>query len=90
METDEWLKMGLEFDIFGYNRSNRAGICSVYDIQQLFAVHLVTLPFVSPDYETLHIDLTRHLKLLMGVQMWTGGCKENKVKRKKEFLFKLC
>lgn len=91
METDECLKTGLVFDIFGCKRSNEAGIYSVYYIQQLCAVHLMTLPFGFPDYETLHIALTRHLKLFMRAQLWTAVselqrkmvsvfCKENKVK----------
>lgn len=97
MEIDECLKMGLVFDI-GWKRSNKVVYSvsySVYDIQ-----HLLTLPFVSPDCETLHIVLTRHLKIFMRAQLWTAVpgvqrrmlsifCKENEVERK-EFLFQLC
>lgn len=101
METDECLKMGLVFDIFGCKRNNKAGMYSVYDIQHLFAAHLLILPFGSPDYETLQIALTRHLKLFMRAQLWTAipgvqrrmvsvSCKENKDERRKEFLFELC
>lgn len=100
MQTDECLTTGLVFDIFGCKRSDKAGIYSTYDIQHLFAVHLVTLPFGLPDYETLHIAMTRHLKLFMRAQLWTAVpgvqrrmvsvlCKENKVEKKK-LLFKLC
>lgn len=71
MERDEGLNMGLIFDI-GWKRSNKVVYSvsySVYDIRHLFTVHLVTLPFVSPDCETLHIVLTRHLKIFMRAQL---------------------
>lgn len=74
--------MGLVFDIFGCKRSNKVVYSvsySIYDIYSiwytihLFAVHLVTLPVGSPDYENLHIALTRNLKIFMRAQLWAAA-----------------